>query len=285
MSSELVIKDLSFEFRNHTKNFDKFNLTLPEVPIVGIVGKNGIGKTLLAEIIIGKYKQTNGQIFIDKINVGNLKISERAKIVNLSFQRSNFAFYKTTVIEEVIEVIKNNDLKLKMLEREEQAENLLNNYGLLQKAKNNPFTLSGGERRLLSFLLLDIIDPNILIFDEPTIGLDAEEKAYLRNLILKKKEKNKRIIVLTHDINFLSKITDYFIVLDKNNTKKATEIGFMGKIFDFYNYQLHKKFPELFDFPLIKKYNQLLDQKNNKMLQEMMKKIENYKIFNTKKSI
>ncbi|MHA1983898.1 MAG: ABC transporter ATP-binding protein [Candidatus Hodarchaeales archaeon] len=284
MSSELVIKDLSFEFRNHAKIFDKFNLTLPEVPIVGIVGKNGIGKTLLAEIIIGKYKQTNGQIFIDKININNLKISERAKIVNLSFQRSNFAFYKTTVIEEVIEVIKNNNFKLKISEREELAENLLNSFGLLQKAKNNPFTLSGGERRLLSFLLLDIINPNILIYDEPTIGLDAEEKMHLRSLILNKKEKNKRIIVLTHDINFLSKITNYFIVLDKNNTTKTTEIGFMGNIFDFYTYQINKKFPELFDFPLIKKFNQLLVQKNDKMLQEMVKKIENYKIFNTEKS-
>lgn len=277
---DIKIYNLSFKIGKENLIFNKFTLIFPDIPIIGIVGRNGVGKTLLAEIMIGKRKEQQGRILIDNFDISQLKTSIRSGIVNLSFQKSNYVFYNESVIKEITEVIKINRKRINNEKILEIAHQYLDKFGLSEKANISPFNLSGGERRKLSFLLLDIINPDVIIYDEPTIGLDSGEKNELRKMILNKKENNKRVIVITHDIEFLSKVTNYFIVLNRKENK-FTNIGYMGKIFDFFLYRFSDYFPEIADFKLLKYYIKAINENNTNIQKNLLKLMKTYEIFET----
>ncbi|OLS19879.1 MAG: Energy-coupling factor transporter ATP-binding protein EcfA2 [Candidatus Heimdallarchaeota archaeon LC_3] len=280
MIPSFAIKNLTFSFNKKDNLFSNLDLTFPNVPIIGIIGKNGIGKTVLAEILVGKYKIASGEILLFGKDISNLPTSKRSKKINLSFQKSSFAFFKETIIAEVLLVINNNYKSMNKEAKIKKAKKLLNSINLGEKANNNPLTLSGGEKRLLSFLILDIMNPYITIYDEPTIGLDKIEKQELKKRIFEKVHQNKRTIIITHDIKFLAKITNYMILLNENSFTKKPEVAFMGKIFDFYISGLNKSYKFLPELSIFTKFISIVEKNKKKDLDNFLALTNDYEVFN-----
>ena len=246
LSDWLQIKNLSVSLPNNaSKLFSNFNLSLNDSQtIVGLIGKNGIGKTVLAKIIAGLYKPNNGQIIINGHNISQLKASKRVPYISMTFQKATSAFFNETVFKELVFVLKsikkqqNSDGYLELIPK------LLKDIGFQDKHNQNPLTLSGGEKRKLSHLVLSLMNSSLTILDEPTTGLDKLEINDLISFIKSLSDNNQKVIVITHNIQFLLQITKYIVILHQNQLCH-TIVGYQGALDNQVKLKLSVDFPEI----------------------------------------
>lgn len=221
-SNKEVLKKLLnhvIEFKNICKTFGKkeilknFNLNIYEGEIIGIIGKSGSGKSTLLNILMGVYIPNSGEILFkgEKINHNKLK-----KIIGLTTQENSF-YYKLSVYENMkyyanLYDIKKENLKeyiLKIL-RDVELENSIN--VIAEK-------LSGGMKRRLDFGISLLHEPEILILDEPTTGLDPLLVKQFWKIVKKISEKGKTIIVVSHIFSEIIENCNRVCLLSKGKYK------------------------------------------------------------------
>ena len=244
------------------KVLDDISLNIEENKITGIIGRQGSGKTTLVEMLSSLVVPTKGSVKVDeyliKKNKNIKKINELRKKVGIVFQFPEDAFFNLTVEKEIEFGIKNLNYKTDDINK--RISDSLKLVGLDDKYKNrNPKTLSNGEKRKLALACVLSYNPSVIVFDEPTIGLDNIARNSLIKLIINLKKKyNKTIIIITHDVDLLLKIGDNVIVLDKG------KIVCMGSKYDvFTNDDLNKYdigIPKIIEFE-----KKVLDKKGIKL--------------------
>lgn len=239
MEIEFKNVDFSYEKINYDKKevLKNINIKFETGKITSIIGKSGSGKTTMLELISSIILPTNGEI----------KITNSNKIGFL-FQFPEEQFFNQTVEQELEVILKLNDYRKN--DNKKRISDSLKMVGLDNDYLNmNPFNLSNGEKRKVALASVLILNPSILLLDEPTIGLDDKSKKEIINLIrLLKKRYNKTIIIASHDMDFVHKITDYIFVLDN---KKIIMEGDKYTIFKKEE-ELNKiniKIPKLIEFP------------------------------------
>ena len=168
--------------------------------IIGIVGENGIGKSTLAKIICGLYKENKGKILRDN---ENLNIKSRLNESLLIMQEVNCQLFTDSVKDEIL------------LTSNIKENNVLDTYLLDMELKNisdrNPHTLSGGQKQRVIILSALLSDKKILFFDEPTSGLDYRNMKIVAKNIKKVKEEDKLVLIISHDVEFLELVCDEVI--------------------------------------------------------------------------
>lgn len=213
MEIELRNIDFSYKKINYQEKqvLKNINIKFMEGKISAIIGKSGSGKTTLLELINSILLPTKGEIYINKTLSKNVN-----KDIGMLFQFPEEQFYNETVKQELEMTLILNDYKLKEIEK--RIIEVLIMVGLDQSYLNkNPFKLSNGEKRKLALAEVLILNPKVILLDEPTIGLDSKSKNDLIKLLrLLKNRYNKTIIIATHDIEFIHKFVDYIYVLDNN---------------------------------------------------------------------
>lgn len=202
-----VYKKINYQEREVLKNI---NIKFKEGKISAIIGKSGSGKTTLLELINSLLIPTKGEVLINQVSNKNVN-----KDIGMLFQFPEEQFFNKTVKQELEMTLILNDYKLNQIEK--RIIEVLLMVGLDQTYLNkNPFKLSNGEKRKLALAEVLILNPKILLLDEPTIGLDSKSKNDMIKLLrLLKNRYNKTIIIATHDIEFIHKFVDYIYVLDK----------------------------------------------------------------------
>ena len=192
----LVLKDLIFK-RNTKIILSIEDLKFCYGNIIGIVGENGIGKSTLAKIICGLYKENKGKILKDD---ENLNIKSRLNESLLIMQEVNCQLFTDTVKDEIVLTsnIKDNNA----------LDAWLKNMELKNISERNPYTLSGGQKQRVIILSALLSDKKILFFDEPTSGLDYRNMKIVAKNIKKVKEKDKLILIISHDVEFLELVCD-----------------------------------------------------------------------------
>lgn len=207
----------SYEKVNYMKKevLNNINLQLMEGKINGIIGPSGSGKTTMAEIMVSLLLPNSGNVKIGNFVINNKK-NNLDKIhfeIGLLFQFPEDQIFNTTVKEELEYSLKIFNYKTKKLDK--QVNDALIMVGLDESyLEKNPFKLSNSEKRKIALASILIINPSIIILDEPTIGLDSDSKNNLIKLLRTLKNRyNKTIIIITHDTDMLHKIVDYICVL------------------------------------------------------------------------
>lgn len=243
-----VLKDIDIEFIKGKIN--------------GIIGKSGSGKTTLVELINNLLTPTNGFITVDNFIIKNKEKIDVEKLrfnIGLVFQNPEEQFFNPTVKDELMITLKLFNYKLDQINK--RIEDSLKMVDLDDKYLNmNPMKLSRGEMRKVALAQALLINPKVLILDEPTIGLDDKSKNELIKLIrMLKNRYNKTIIVVTHDINFLHKIVDYVFVL---NDKK---IVLHGTKYDVFKNESELKKCGIKSPKIIQFENKVLKKKNIKI--------------------
>ena len=218
---EIKFADVSFTYNkvNYEKKeiLKNINVSFPESKITGIVGKSGSGKTTMIELLDALLLPSSGTI-----QVGNFLIEKDCKLkdindlrfqVGLVFQFPEEQIFNNTVRDELAMGLKFYHYKMDQIEK--RSLDALKMVGLdASYLDKNPFHLSQGEKRKVALASILILNPQVLVLDEPTIGLDPESKQNFIKLIrLLKNRFHKTIIIVSHDTDFLLPLVDYVVVL------------------------------------------------------------------------
>ncbi|WP_038057818.1 ABC transporter ATP-binding protein [Thermodesulfobacterium hydrogeniphilum] len=203
------IKDLK-------KSFDGFevlrgvNLIIPANQITFIMGQSGTGKSVLIKHIVGLLKPDSGEIWFDNQDITKLSEKELQKIrkkIGFLFQEGAL-FDSMTVKENVMFPLKEH-FKMSKKEIEEKAEELLSVVNLLEAKDKYPSELSGGMRKRAALARTLALQPQIVLFDEPTTGLDPILQVSIMELIKDLKERySLTCVVISHDVPLAFKFAD-----------------------------------------------------------------------------
>ena len=219
---------------NSTLALDDVSFTINDNDFVTIVGETGSGKSTLAQMFNALLIPDNGDVIVDEylINYKNRKSKKLRglrKHVGLVFQFPEYQLFEESVEKDVAFGVKNFGIKGE--EALAKAHEALKLVGLDESYyKRAPFELSGGERRKVAIAGILAIDPDIIIFDEPTVGFDPRSSKDLMNLIVGLHQQGKTIIVITHDMDLVRRYAQRVLLLEKG--KLAFE-GSPSELFNF----------------------------------------------------
>lgn len=210
VDSEIVLnaKKLKFEYEKGTKTLKSVSFQLKKGEILGVMGENGAGKSTLFKIISGIISKYSGLVEIYGKNMKKLKSEERIKQIGYLTQNPNDYFGRPTVFEEVAYTLRNIGEY-----HEAKVYDILNKLDLDHLRNRNPRDLSGGEKQRVAIACTLVTNPNIVILDEPTRGMDALAKENLGLIIENLKEEGKSIIIITHDSDFLGNYADSVMLM------------------------------------------------------------------------
>lgn len=205
----IEIKDLSKSYGNK-EVLKNINLTINDNEIVAIIGKSGCGKSTLLRCISRLENITKGSIYIDNENINNIK--DYYKKVGMVFQNFNL-FENLNVLDNLILA----PVKLKLMTKDEaikKAKNYLKDIGLINKIKEYPKNLSGGEKQRVAIIRALMENPKIILFDEPTSSLDPQMTQEVLDLMKRLSNLNITIIVVSHEMNFIKEFAQRIIYID-----------------------------------------------------------------------
>lgn len=174
--------------------------------IVGLLGPNGAGKTTSFYMIVGLIKPNGGQIFLDKEDITDLPMYQRAKLGIGYLAQEASVFRKLTVEENLMAPLEMRDMSKK--DRKEKVEKLLEEFSLTHVRKNLGMVLSGGERRRTEIARALAVDPHFVLLDEPFAGVDPIAVEEIQSIVSRLKKKNIGILITDHNVDETLSITD-----------------------------------------------------------------------------
>ena len=200
--------------------------------VYGLLGANGAGKTTLINIFVGILKSDKGQVLINDVDVRNLGINF---LSHIGYLPQYPQFYKNFEVMDFLEYM----CVLKDIPKEEglkRAKELLEIVNLSDTATKKIGALSGGMRQRVGIAQAMLNNPDILILDEPTAGLDPQERIRFRNLITKFSE-NRIVLLATHIVSDIEYIANQVILLKdgqllKQDSPQALAAGIKGKVWN-----------------------------------------------------
>lgn len=217
------------EFRNVSVTFDEtpvlndVSLNLSEQRI-GIIGANGGGKSTLVRLINGLGEPSRGEVLVDNMGVAKHGKEIRRR-VGFVFSDAENQIVMPQVRDDVEFSLRR--LKLPREERTARVDAVLERFGLEALAEQSPHSLSGGQKQLLALAAVLVMEPTVIIADEPTTLLDLRNRDRIRREFASLEQ---QLIVVTHDLDFLS---DFDRVLCIDNHRVAAD-GAPDEVIPFY---------------------------------------------------
>ncbi len=219
--SVIKTENLSYTYNegtdNEVKAVDNVNVSIENGDIVGIIGKTGSGKSTFVQMLNGLIKPSCGAVYVNGRNICD-KSFDRKKLcfeVGLVFQYPEYQLFENTVYDDIAFGPKNKGLNGENLKNAvTEAVKFVNiDESLLEKS---PFELSGGQKRRVAIAGIIAMNPSVLVFDEPTAGLDPLAHEQLINSILSyHRQKNATIIFISHVMEDIAMISNKVMVFDK----------------------------------------------------------------------
>ena len=217
----ITIQNLDIIFNHKTKNefvlLKNINYQFKKNKIYFIIGESGSGKTTLITHLNGILKSKIGNIFIENFAILGkkrkiAKTKELRKTISMVLQFPEYQLFKDTVEKDIM--FGPINLGVDKKSAKDKAKFYLNKMGLSDEyLLKSPFSLSGGQKRRVAIAGILAIDPNIVIFDEPTAGLDPYGEKEMLKIISELKANGKTIIVISHLMDHALALADEILVL------------------------------------------------------------------------
>lgn len=219
-TTAIVAENLTFVYNPKSpfvkKALDGINLTVNRGEFVAIVGQTGSGKTTFVQHLNALIRVQSGQLYVLEHALHNKKLDLKTlrKNVGMVFQYPEYQLFADTVLDDVCFGLKNFGITDKA-EREAMAQKAIELVGLdFAKVKNkSPFDLSGGEKRRVALAGVLAMNPQVLVLDEPTAGLDPRGKKEILSIVSRlNREQNVTVIMVSHDMNEVYENADRIVV-------------------------------------------------------------------------
>ena len=220
MSPILEIQDLTHIYSagtpfEHTA-LDGVSFSVERGEFIGIIGHTGSGKSTLMQHLNGLLKPTSGHVLLDGKDIwSNKSFTRQARFrVGLVFQYPEYQLFEETVYKDIAFGPKNMGLSKEEIDR--RVRKAASFVGLTDAQLNaSPFDLSGGQKRRVAIAGVIAMEPEVLILDEPTAGLDPAGRAeILQNIESYRKAMNATIMMVSHSMNDVALLTDRLIVMN-----------------------------------------------------------------------
>lgn len=220
MAPILEIKNLSHLYSAGTpfehKALDGVSFSVERGEFIGIIGHTGSGKSTLMQHMNGLLKPTSGQILLDGEDIWKDKKTVRqARFrVGLVFQYPEYQLFEETVYKDIAFGPKNMGLKADEVDR--RVREAAGFVGLTEgQLKVSPFDLSGGQKRRVAIAGVIAMEPEVLILDEPTAGLDpVGREEILENIQTYRRAKNATVMMVSHSMSDVARLTDRLLVMN-----------------------------------------------------------------------
>ena len=234
MTPFLEVRDLTHIYSAGTpfehKALDQVSFCVERGEFIGIIGHTGSGKSTLIQHLNGLLKPTSGQILLDGTDLWSDKKSTRqARFrVGLVFQYPEYQLFEETVYKDIAFGPKNMGLKTDEIDR--RVREAAGFVGLTEEQLNaSPFDLSGGQKRRVAIAGVIAMEPEILILDEPTAGLDpVGREEILKNIADYRQARNATIMMVSHSMSDVARLTERLLVI--NDSRLAMD-GTPGEVF------------------------------------------------------
>ena len=196
----ISVSDLHFSYPNYTQALQGVDLNIDLGEFIAIMGENGAGKTTLVKHFNGLLKPQTGNVIVDGADTRKVTVAQLSKNVGYVFQNPLYQLFSETVEKEL-------DLGLRSMnfsdqEKKGRIDEVLIELGIERFRERHPLMLSEGERKSVAIASILVMDPKVLIVDEPTLALDLLEKKRLSNVLTRLHGEGRSIVLVTHDVNF-----------------------------------------------------------------------------------
>ena len=227
MKPILEAKNLTYIYSAGTpfehKALDDISFSVERGEFIGIIGHTGSGKSTLMQQLNGLLKPTSGTVLLDGQDIwSDKKLTRQARFrVGLVFQYPEYQLFEETVYKDIAFGPKNMGLSPEEVDR--RVREAAGFVGLTeQQLEVSPFDLSGGQKRRVAIAGVSAMEPEVLILDEPTAGLDPVGRSeILGNIQSYRKAKNATIMMVSHSMEDVARLTDRLLVM--NGSKLAMD--------------------------------------------------------------
>lgn len=218
----LEMKDVKFSYESGKEILHGVSFKVNRGEMVSIVGRNGAGKSTISKLICGFYKPTEGQILFNGRDLVNDTIKERAEKIGIVMQNPNQMISKTMIFDEVA-----LGLKVRGVSEDEIKNRVFETLKIcgLYEFRNWPISaLSFGQKKRVTIASILVLNPEVIILDEPTAGQDFKHYTEIMEFLKELNQKGVTIIMITHDMHLMLEYTNRAIVLS-NGVKLADDIA------------------------------------------------------------
>ena len=220
MEPILQVQNLNFIYSAGTpfqhQALDNVSFSVERGEFIGIIGHTGSGKSTLMQQLNGLLKPTAGKILLDGQDIwSDKKLTRQARFrVGLVFQYPEYQLFEETVYKDIAFGPKNMGLKEEEIDR--RVREAAATVGLTEaQLQVSPFDLSGGQKRRVAIAGVIAMEPEVLILDEPTAGLDPAGRAeILKNIEDYRRNHNATIMMVSHSMDDVARLTDRLLVLN-----------------------------------------------------------------------
>lgn len=203
----LTVKELSVVYPDRTQALSKLTFTLPERENIALIGANGAGKTSLILSLVGVLA-SQGDIRVDGMLLERRTLKMVRSRIGVVFQNPDDQLFMPTIYEDIAFGLKNQGIAPAEIER--RIEACLNLLQIVHLKGKTALKLSGGEKRMAALATVLVMNPSVMLFDEPTAFLDPKAR---RRLIQVLKSLPQSKLIATHDLKFAEQVCERSLLL------------------------------------------------------------------------
>ena len=204
---QIELQDLNMTYPNGKQALQHLNLALKAPSLIGLLGPNGAGKSTLMKLLVAALMPTGGAILVDGQPLAKTEHMLKSKLGYLS---QDFGLFDELTVAQFLDYM----AALKGLhDSQKTIQEVIRAVNLEEKAKAKIRTLSGGQRQRVGIAQALLGNPPFLIFDEPTVGLDPEERIHFRNLFSRTAQ-DRLVLLSTHIIEDVQSVCNQIVVID-----------------------------------------------------------------------
>lgn len=218
----LEMRDVKFSYESGKEILHGVSFKVNKGEMVSIVGRNGAGKSTISKLICGFYKPTEGKVLFNGRDLVNDTIKERAEKIGIVMQNPNQMISKTMIFDEVA-----LGLKVRGVSEDEIKNRVFETLKVcgLYEFRNWPISaLSFGQKKRVTIASILVLNPEVIILDEPTAGQDFKHYTEIMEFLKELNQKGVTIVMITHDMHLMLEYTNRAIVLS-NGVKLADDIA------------------------------------------------------------
>ena len=188
------------------------DLSMQTVEVLGLLGPNGAGKTTSFYMIVGFYRPTRGEVFLNDTCITRLPMYKRARM-GISYLPQEASVFRKLTVEQNIWAVLETRKDLSKAEKQYKLDELISEFNIERIRKQPAFTLSGGERRRTEIARSLAIEPEFLLLDEPFAGIDPIAVSDIKSMIRLLSKRGIGVLITDHNVRDTLEITDRAIII------------------------------------------------------------------------